>query len=491
MEWFRVFKHVAWVRHSIIKLCLYGLIIGAAFFSFGYNGVLHNFENSTTLFRSTDFEYFYVGGKLWNEGLNSYDVTLFRDEVFKVITGPKAEKNDVHYLYVYPPQASLFFSRLAIFPVETAQFIFLIINCLLLLASLAMLALILSWYRPVHLEEIVLLISLLGTGFARHNVREGQQGLIISTLLLGTFVLAHYGRPLLAGLCLGLISYKPSTLPLFLGYYLFRRSWRLFISAVVTIALLTVLPLLLTQRPVVSSLLDWSHAILMVGADNADNPSPDLPNSATLVYLLPLVYRVFNSESGLTTLLNWLIILALVGYSTYLLWRSRTLDRSQTELLDFSIVSVLSLLATYHRVYDIFLIVPAIIYFYLHAMKSSDKTTQRNWLLFIGGVILLLFMPVDLFQQVAMKFPSLQDFYPLRVIAPFQTWVALAVLAALLRLKSHQVALQKAAGLTATAQLTEPATLTLIPAPNPDQTLATPPGPVPEVTTEQTPTQSR
>jgi hypothetical protein len=69
-------------------------------------------------------------------------------------------------------------------------------------------------------------------------------------------------------------------------------------------------------------------------------------------------------------------------------------------------------------------------------MRSSP-TTQRYWAAFLIAALVLLTIPGDLFPaRLPAYLPNaLLDSYIMRVIAPFPTWIALAILAALLYLK--------------------------------------------------------
>jgi hypothetical protein len=140
-------------------------------------------------------------------------------------------------------------------------------------------------------------------------------------------------------------------------------------------------------------------------AGDVDDPSPFSPYSAYLLNLAPLVYRVFNAQSSVTTLISWLIILVLLGYIFYLIWRSQPSEESY--LLDFGLVSALSLLAVYHRNYD----------------------------------VSLLFLPGNVSERLSAAYPALLDSYFWRVVAPFQAWVSVAILAALMWLKTHPTTL--------------------------------------------------
>jgi hypothetical protein len=385
---------------------------------------------------ASDINHYYTAGLLWNEGRNPYDRDqwLARLTAFLRETGRRSSSNDVWF---YPPQTSALLAPLARLPFATAHGVVLAINLVLLTASMGLLALILSWYRPVGLLEITLLASLVNTGYGRGNVREGQLGILVFALLLATLIAKRYGRDTAAGCSLGLVSLKPSFLPLFVAYHLVQRSYRLVAVCLLTIAALTLLPLVAGGFPVVDTLSAWFSALRGITAGNVNDPSPFVPDSAALVHLEPVVYRLLNAQSPLTAAAVWLILLGLAAYTARLMTRSRA--QGGQELIDFALTSCLSLLLLYHRSYDLFLLIPGVLAIYLHTLSVSDPTRRRRWAALLVLVIVAMFLPGDLLVRVTRSRPELDTYYPWRVVCPFQAWTSIAVLAALLWVKRQQV----------------------------------------------------
>lgn len=423
-----------------LKIGLCSLVIAISLLAFFYNGIYRSLDSYTSLenFPSADFERFYAAGQLWNEGADPYNYKAFVAR-FGAVAGEKQVSLSPSG-YFYPPQTTALLALLPRLSLQDAYLVTLVIDLILLVVALWLLAYIISWFRPVGLIEITLLIALTNTGFARTNIRAGQTGLIVCVPLLIAFILGVYGRKWLAGLGFSLLSIKPTFLPLYMGYYLLRRVNSLVITCVVVSGLLTLLPLILTQRAVVDSLLGWVQSMQsQANPGNADDPNPFVPGSATMLHLTPLVYRVFNGQSTLTSAIGGLIILGVVGYAAFLIWRSRASYSRQVALLDFGLVSALSLLAIYHRNYDIFLIFPGLLYIFLHTMTVSQRKAQLGWGLFVAVSVVLLCLPQDLPLQLYYKVSFLQDNYLWRVVSPFQTWVAVATLGVLFWLKVRQL----------------------------------------------------
>ena len=72
------------------------------------------------------------------------------------------------------------------------------------------------------------------------NTMAGQNGFLTAALLGGTLVLMP-ARPILSGICLGLLSYKPQYGLLFPLVLIAAREWRVFIAAAVTAATLALI----------------------------------------------------------------------------------------------------------------------------------------------------------------------------------------------------------------------------------------------------------
>lgn len=418
-------------RVTMVVFCFSVILV--SLLSFGYNAILRGLEIPH------DFCYFYTAGQLWSEGEDIYARELFHARLIQL--GERALGGFA--TTAYPPQGYALFSLLARWPVETAHQIFLSVNLLLLVVALGMFAYILSQYQPIGLLEVTLLVSLLNTGFSRGNIRDGQVGLVVCVALLGTFLLVIRKREAWAGLVLSTVSFKPTFLPLYVGYYLLRRSYRLVVMCALSVAILTILPLLLTQRPLLKTMEAWLQALTFLqNKDTINNPSPFTPYSAALLNIAPLVFRTLNAQSSVTIALSWLIVLILWGYTAYLVLHSGSLDREP--LLDFGLVSALSLLSIYHRSYDIFLLFPGLLYLYVYAVKTREQITRRRWAGFLIIVILLISLPNDLSTRISNVCPALLDHYLWRVVAPFQAWASVAVLIALLWLKARQLASEEA-----------------------------------------------
>jgi hypothetical protein len=406
----------------VIALCCSIIIFSIG--SFIYRGLLRGIYDT-----SPDIYLFYSSGQLWNEGQNPYNYDILRARFIQV----GGEDKLISKIY-YPPQAITLFALLARLPFQQANLIFICFNFFLLVLFLVMVAYILSRYRSVGLLETTLLISFANTIFGRMNIQ--QMSLPIAISLFGTFILSLRQRQVFSGILLSLTSIKPSFTPIFFLYYAFKRRYILVIVTIIAAGFLTTLPIILAHRPIIGTIIDWTHTAERVNdPSDINNPSPFEPQSAYLTDITPLIYRIFNAQSNITTAITWLIILALAGSILYLILRGNRSGKS--ELLDFSLISALGLVSVYHRAYDTFLLFPGLLYIYIHMVSHSNKKAQWRWASFFVLIMIILSVPGDLSATLSNKYPMLLDYYLWRVIAPFQTWASLAVLSVLIWMKAR------------------------------------------------------
>jgi hypothetical protein len=290
-----------------------------------------------------------------------------------------------------------------------------------------------SLYRPLGLAELVVLAAFLNTAFARIPVRESQVSLVAGVFILGTFLASRSKRRVVAAVLLSATAYKPTFTPLYFVYYLVLRQFRVAALAGVLAVLLTVGPLLATQRPVVETLRDWVTMLTFMSSPGTlDDPSPFYALSAEMLNLSPLIYRILDSYTPISVSTATALTFGLCVYSFYAIKYTK---QSSHSLLNFSIVSALSLVCFYHRPYDVFLLFPGLVAIYAHAANHHVSTSKARWYVFLVVVLFLLSLPIDSATRLAVAYPALLDQYVFRVIAPYQAWIGLAVVLCLLWMK--------------------------------------------------------
>jgi hypothetical protein len=430
------------LRRAKVWICVALCILSVGNFARHALGAYNNVE---PILNGIDFLYLYSGGYLWNQGGTEYNNEIF----YATTTQFGGIKSDwvLSYYYYLPPSSALF-SLFAQVSYLDAFNIYWFINIFFTILATVMMGFILSWYRPIGWLEVTLLCIFLNTPYARTSIEIGQLSAPIFVVILGSFILYRYKRHLQGAALLSLLIVKFSFLPLYLGYYLLKRHYRAVVVAVVICLLLCILPLIFAQRPIAQTVTDWlDMAKLSQSFGTANSPNPFEQNSLEHLDLKPLMYRVMNSFGRIATVVTYLIIAALVAYSGYLMLRST--DTLKSLLLDFALISMLSLMIVYHRFYDVFMIFPALLYIYIHTQEQTSPTARRRWAIFLIVILVVIMLPRNITLHPYYQNPSLlQTSYIWRLIAPYQAWCNVVVLGALIWLKRQQVRQQHSVPVT-------------------------------------------
>jgi hypothetical protein len=127
--------------------------------------------------------------------------------------------NDGIFLWHYPPSFQLFILPLSLLPYLAAYFLW-------ALSTLALLAIVVRRFAPSPFT-LPLLVTFTGTFF---NFFHGQNG-FLTAALFGAGMLLLRERPIVAGLLIGLMSYKPQFGLLIPIALICGRQWTAFIAA--------------------------------------------------------------------------------------------------------------------------------------------------------------------------------------------------------------------------------------------------------------------
>lgn len=409
------------IKYFHIKNCVCVLIITASIISFISNGLMKGYKIPY------DFNIFYASGQIWMEGGNNYDPNLLCSRTHSF--------PDCYDQYL--PIGNAFFSLFSYFPIEESANLFRIINLVLLFGIIIILGYFLMQYRKLGWIEFALLASFINTGFSRQNIKGAQLGIIICTFLFSTFYLIQKGKVYLSSLGLAGTLIKPNFFPILIIYSVIRRKWKILFIGLFISLLLLLLPCFLTGRPIISTHIEWIVSIINNhGIESNNNPSPYDTLSAQLVYLLPLINRIFNFQSEIITLVTYLI---LIGVWTFSLLRLASLKyQGDNGLFEFGLISALTLLSIFHRQYDTFLLFPGVIVIYQNAINQVNIKHKIFWFGYLLVIMILLTVPGDLTTNLTDKYLILKESHFWRVLAPLQVWAGVLVVFGLLWLLIHK-----------------------------------------------------
>ena len=146
------------------------------------------------------------------------------------------------------------------------------------------------------------------------NATIGQNGLLTAALIGGTLLWMHK-RPIFAGICLGLLTYKPQYGLLFPLVLIAGRQWMTFLSAAVTALLLAAASWLAFGSETWLAFVHWlpraSEAFLSAG----------YAEFGKMQSVLSLV-RFAGGSDGLAFAMQWSVAIA-TAIALVILWRSR------------------------------------------------------------------------------------------------------------------------------------------------------------------------
>lgn len=209
--------------HSIVlALCLWGVCAA----DFSTSGLFDRAGNV----KFQDFLQFYISARLIREGRASqlYDQQT-ADRELRGIVGP----SQVRLPTVYGPQVGLLFLPLTNFSFFQAAIIWTAFSVLLYCGCVYAL-----WRSCPHLRiysEIVAISAIAFPPFFHFFVRAQLSALVLACFT-AAFLAWRGNRPLLAGIALGLLAFKPQFLVAIPLILLFARDWAAFSGLVVSAA---------------------------------------------------------------------------------------------------------------------------------------------------------------------------------------------------------------------------------------------------------------
>jgi len=324
------------------------------------------------LLKGTDFLHFYTLGRLALQGRGDllYDMQAQSLLAQKLVPEPAGS----YYVPLYGPQVSLFFAPLATLSYGWALTAWLALN--VLIYGLCCHAV---WKKCANLQSArwtVLILAIAFPGFF-HLLAWGQT----SGLALACFTLAYLAlqrdRPLVAGMAIGFLIFKPQLGLAAAVIFLFAREWKAVAGAVASA---------LAQLAV-----GWLH----YGTEIMQDYLRALMHLRDVLPLLePRPYQMHSLRSFWSLLLPWpgvafglyvataLVVLAI----TVRCWRSKASVEIRYSALLFATV----LVAPHLTVYDLVILAPAFMLLGDWALGHVDHA-------FTPSVQLLLYLCYPLF----------------------------------------------------------------------------------------------
>jgi hypothetical protein len=250
---------------------------------------------------ANDFVNVWAAGRLALDGhaAAAYDWTLHKAAEVEAV----GHAFDNYYGWHYPPTFLFAAATLALLPYTAAALIWLGVTLPLYVAAV----------RSIVGDRVALFIAL-GSPAALWNVTAGQNGFLTAALIGGTLGLMRR-RPVLAGICLGLLSYKPQFGLLFPIALIAGREWRVIATAALTAIAMAALSLAVVGAASWQAFFDWAPVTsrVVLGEGGAD--------FARLQSVFGFVRAHGGSEALAWSVQGMVALASIVGIAW--LWRSR------------------------------------------------------------------------------------------------------------------------------------------------------------------------
>src|SRR5690242_860297 len=284
----------ALVNVCFVLLCINVTLFPAAYFSHAWIWDEHG------LGVPTDFVNVWAAGKMVLDGhpALAYDWDLQKQVELAVL------KQDFvgYFAWHYPPPFLFVAAFLAQFPYAIAFIGWLLVSLVPYLAVMrAIVGRNLGW------------ILALAIPCTFNNALCGQNGFLTAALIGGTLYLLPT-RPVLSGICLGLLTYKPQYGLLFPLALIAAAEWRVFVAAAVTAVALAVVSWIAFGAESWQAFFHWMPMFSQAFLTEGRAPWWKMQSLFALV-------RYFGGSESLGWAFQWVLTLS-VALSVTLIWRS-------------------------------------------------------------------------------------------------------------------------------------------------------------------------
>ena len=285
---------------ALLIACLVLCVVNVAMLQSGFTAHWWIFDENG-LGIPTDFVNVWSAGRLVLDGhpALAYDWDI-QKAVQVAVLGQSYEGN---FAWHYPPPFLFVAAVLAHFPYAVAYAGWALVSFLPYLA--AMRAIVGRWFGFLLAAAFPVVFT---------NTLVGQNGFLTASLIGGTLVLLPRW-PVLSGICLGLLSYKPQYGLLFPLVLIAAAHWRVFFTASVVAVLMAMLSWLAFGTESWQAFVHWMPMFNKAFLVEGRAPWGKMQSIFALV-------RYFDGPESFAWILQW-IMSATVAVLLALLWRSR------------------------------------------------------------------------------------------------------------------------------------------------------------------------
>lgn len=321
----------------------------------------------------------YTASKLWLRGQSPADPRNFV-ALWKQEGRSRLDLDDIRTHLAPPPGGLVVLAPVAVLPWRVAKTLWLAILLASFVATVWLLALTCGFRRnEVHTLAFVagcLALSPFQTGIA-----SGNTTILVIGLCAVAIWAARQNHDIAAGILFGLAcAVKPQIGAFLVLYYLVRRRWKLFATALSCTLALTVVAAIYLQLRSPTWIQDYLHNVRGFATENhIDDFTTANPIRFSLINLQVPIFSV----TGRALSAN-ILAFAIVGMLVCL-WIYRTARRNERtpDLLALGAISALALLPVYHRFYDAALLAVPLGWCIANAVGPRSATARTGLLLMV------------------------------------------------------------------------------------------------------------
>lgn len=394
-------------RPSRRLLCaIYATLLVLALGYFAYRGPYRCFTRG-----SPDLPVFYTSGIAWVSGENPYDAAVLN----RILLEHEGPGRPGSQMLINPPCSLPLFALLSFFSYPLTNLMVVLVNLFLGLTIVWMLLRLFADQAPTGWQRAIFLVFVLAWAPLHTSIAQGQNTLLAMVMLLGGVRLVQRNRQYSAGVVFAVACmFRPSFFIVMILWYLFniRRCVRLGGSAIIVASCVSVIAVVQLERANVPWQESLSGNITAFHGDEyglygegSGSISPDRPARFIMLNLQPLL----STWWGRGPLTNY-APLAIVGAGAAFAWwlhrrRFNGQTQARMELIDFSILCVLTLLPVYNRFYSaVLLLVPlawALSAWHCHRCRWLARGITLLLMVFLvpGTAMMLRLLPLETLQS--------------------------------------------------------------------------------------------
>jgi glycosyl transferase family 87 len=369
----------------------------------------------------------YTASRLWLHGQSPSDPRNFV-ALWKYEVGSRLELTDIR-THLAPPLGGLVvMAPIAAFPWKIAKILWLSVLLISFVVTVWALALA-AGLRRDEVRTLAIVAACLALAPFQTGIASGNQTILVVGLCAAAIWAAQNRRDVTAGVLFGIgCSVKPQIGAFLVLYYLVRKRWQLFITAVgSTLGLVLVAAFYLELRGV-SWVQDYVHnARGFVSTNNIDDFSSANPGRFALINLQVPMFSITGHSSS-ANLLAFLIGGFLIGTWLYFVARYQRTP----ELLSLGAISVISLLPVYHRFYDASLLALPLCWCTTRAIGQPPVTSKISLILMAPFLLPGAAFLQQLATQGQIPGSSTQSWWWDCFVMPHETWALLLLCVVLL-----------------------------------------------------------